>query len=423
VQGPLFSFIALNIYRNVTQQPEWLDNDTRIFYEDYETYDGSRFIKRAQAEATIKQGQIHHTQKSYNVSREATELLRKLDVHSGTYHVCFGNQLQHVLHQECVDLIERIAQLKPDSPIFEYQSALAYCIDAAQTYNKVGRTYNASMIADFCYTLFDYTKAVLEGARDGLVGVGQQALNNPLQTVASVTLFVAAAEYMLAYQLGKIVYGVLNLTVNAVINPEKAQKTWDGYITPISNLIDALKNKQISLRDGIRAGTALAVSMKAQSMLAKGCEKLYSVARIQVLEFVTQNNFVDSCDYQEFCGKGFFKVINQSTERCPATCRGQYRKLKEALRREQFSAIVKCTAHGYERLIERRFEPQEVWDLLHKFHIIRTQSDGAKVFIRQIADKYNIIILNESTNELITALKHTTLKKIVSLGENYGWKI
>ncbi len=98
---------------------------------------------------------------------------------------------------------------------------------------------------------------------------------------------------MLAYQLGKLVYSLLDLTVNAVINPEHAQKTWDGYIEPISGLIDALKNRQLSLRDGIRAGTALAVQMKAQAILAKGCETLYSVAKTRVITYAAKNTFSD----------------------------------------------------------------------------------------------------------------------------------
>jgi hypothetical protein len=336
-----------DIYNNFSLQPALVDDDTRMFYEDCETYDGSRFIKRSQAEAAIKQGKIHYTQKSYNLSKEAVALLRTLDVHGGPYHTCYGNQLQQVIHQECVDLIERTVQLKPDSPIFEYQPALAYCIDAAQTYNRIGLTYHASMIADFCYTLFDCGKAVLEGARDGLLSVGQQAMNNPLQTVASATLSVVAREYLLAYQLGKIIYGVLNLTVNAVINPEQAQKTWDGYITPISSLIDALKNKQISLRDGIRAGTALAVSMKAQSLLAKGCEKLYSVAKTRALTYLAKNPQATLDQYMA-TPEGLISKFSRDTARTPKNkpimgweLKGEFAKYTEEAIQKGIDGIMK----------------------------------------------------------------------------------
>ena len=309
-----------DVHNAFTRQPEWFDNDTRIFYEDYENSESSRFVKRAQAEAEVKRGEFRFTQQSYTLSKEATALLREFDIR-GPYHTCYGNQLQQVIHQECVDLIERTAQLQPESPIFEYQESLVYFIEAAHIDNKVGRTHNASIIADFCYTLLDYGKAVLEGARDGLFGVVQQAINDPLQTIASTTLSIAAGEYMLAYQLGKIAYGVLNLTVNAVINPEQAQKTWDGYITPISSLIDALKNKQISLRDGIRAGTALAVSMKAQSMLAKGCEKLYSVAKTHALTYIAKNPLANPDQYMEMGDNFAFKLANDHKIEWAKHCR------------------------------------------------------------------------------------------------------
>ncbi len=409
------------VHTNFMRQDEWLDNDTRIVYEQYEGWDTTRFTKRAQAEQEIKWSGARATQQSYTISNEAYRLLQESDIR--IFYGCYGNQLQQVIHQECIDLIERTAQISSASPMFAYRSTLACCIDAAQTYNRVGQTYSATAVADFCYTVLDYGKAVVEGARDGLVSVAQQALDNPLQTATSVTLSVAAGEYMLAYQLGKLVYGLLNLTVNAAINPEQAQKTWNVYIEPINGLIDALKNKELSLRDGIRAGTALAVHMKAQSMLAKGCEKFCSIAKSRALTCATQNSCIDNSDYSEFCGKRFLKVINQSTEHCPASCHGQYRKLQEVLRKEQFTSIVRLSQHGYQRLIERNFAPKDVWNLLHKYDYLRMQSDGAKVYVKQIQGTYSMITINHETSRLITALKTLKFKDLIALGKNHGWTI
>lgn len=300
-----------DVHNTFVMQSKWVDDDAHIFYDDYEIPGRDRFVRRSKAEAAIKQRGFDYTQQSYALSKEAAALLREFDIR-GPYHTCYGNQLQQVIHQECVDLLERTAQLQPESPIFEYQESLVYFIEAAHIDNKVGRTHNASIIADFCYTLLDYGKAVLEGARDGLVGVAQYALNDPLRTIASTTLSVAAGEYLLAYQLGKIAYKVLNLTIIAAIDRDKAKQTWDGYITPISNLIDTLKNKQISLHDGIRAGTALAVSMKAQSILAKGCEKLYAVAKTRALEYIAKNPLPSLDQYMTTPDGIMFSVTTKS---------------------------------------------------------------------------------------------------------------
>ena len=208
------------IHDNFIQQPEWFDNDTLMLCEEHKVFDGERFVKRSQAEVAIKRGEISYTQKFYELSKASTNLLRSLGLVQTAYQSCYGNQLQHVFHKECIDLLERAAQLQQTSPIFVYQSALVYCIDAAQIYNKSGLTHNASVVADFCWTFLDYGKAVLEGVRDGVIGAAQYAVEHPAHTVASAV----AGEYMLTYQLGKIVYSVLNLAVATVVNPRTSTK-------------------------------------------------------------------------------------------------------------------------------------------------------------------------------------------------------
>lgn len=108
----------------------------------------------------------------------------------------------------------------------------------------------------------------------------------------------------------------------------------------------------------------------------------------------------------------------------------QYNQLKNALNAEerlaleqQFTNIIKCTKHGLERLLERGFEPEEVKSLITKPDYLKIQNDGAKAFIQKFGDKYRIIVLNEKTGEIVTALKNTTLKKIINLGKNYGWEL
>jgi hypothetical protein len=100
-----------------------------------------------------------------------------------------------------------------------------------------------------------------------------------------------------------------------------------------------------------------------------------------------------------------------------------YEKLKLALKIEGFLRVIDVTKHGIQRLIERGFTLEETADLIKNPHYIRVQLDGAKVFIQNIADRYKIMVLNEVTREIITALKNTKLKKIIDLGKRYGWKL
>ena len=50
------------------------------------------------------------------------------------------------------------------------------------------------------------------------------------------------------------------------------------------------------------------------------------------------------------------------------------------------------------------------------------QKDGALAYVKQMGEKFNIIIFNEHTEEVVTALKNTTQKKLDQMGKNYGWQ-
>lgn len=112
----------------------------------------------------------------------------------------------------------------------------------------------------------------------------------------------------------------------------------------------------------------------------------------------------------------------------------QYQELKTALQveehisefnhiAEKLTSVIKCTTHGLERLVERGFTPDEILSLITKPDYLRIQGDGAKAFIQKIGERFTIIVLNEETGKVVTALKNTTLKKIINLGKNYGWEL
>ena len=73
--------------------------------------------------------------------------------------------------------------------------------------------------------------------------------------------------------------------------------------------------------------------------------------------------------------------------------------------------------------MERNFEPQEALDLLYKYDYLRIQVDGAKSFIKKVKGAYNVMILNEKTGRMVTAMKGLCLKKVIGLGKNYGWEL
>ncbi len=84
------------------------------------------------------------------------------------------------------------------------------------------------------------------------------------------------------------------------------------------------------------------------------------------------------------------------------------------------AATTPMTQHGAEQMAERGFSEVEI--LATKTGgFIKTQADGALVYIKEIASgKYNVIV--EGEKGIITGLKNIDIKALNNLAKNYGWK-
>ncbi|MCX5925495.1 MAG: DUF637 domain-containing protein [Candidatus Dependentiae bacterium] len=100
----------------------------------------------------------------------------------------------------------------------------------------------------------------------------------------------------------------------------------------------------------------------------------------------------------------------------------QYELLKESLKREEFTSVVKVTKHGLERLMER-FKPEELKALLMSPDFTKIQNNGAKAFIKQFGDRFSFVALNEKTGEVVTGLSNIDKQALLNLAKNYGWEL
>src|SRR5579885_531817 len=50
-----------------------------------------------------------------------------------------------------------------------------------------------------------------------------------------------------------------------------------------------------------------------------------------------------------------------------------------------------------------------------------TQADGAEVFVRNVAGKFDVVIRNPTTGKIITVFKNLSQKSLDKLARNYGW--
>ena len=128
---------------------------------------------------------------------------------------------------------------------------------------------------------------------------------------------------------------------------------------------------------------------------------------------------------QEFLNEFPIDIIKQTIhERIDNSAHSfaQYVKLQQDLRIKEFTSIINVTEHGLQRLIARGFKPDEILSIMatKPFAI---QNDGIKVFLKEMnTGKYAIIMINEETKKVVTALKSIDSKSLQNLSKNYGWK-
>jgi hypothetical protein len=398
-------------------------------YQEYECGKTAHFHRRCEALKSMQADGASYTHQQYELNQDVQMLLQSYGHDVSSYTTLHGNQLQDTLHQECIELLAETTALPTSSPAYIYQEALVDCIDAAREYNQGGLVYKASMISDFCSAFLAYSSAIVEGTVCGLIGAVQDIIEHPIQTAACVI----AGKYVLAYQLCKVMCNVADIGFTALCDSSKAKEKWDDYIEPITKIISAIRTKEITHYDLIKGGAALAVGLIAQHKLLGGLNKLYGGIKVKALEFARNNPSLAPQQFMQTSDGMLLNVTNEAVDHmtdhlvntgCPASCQQMYEKLKIALKIEEFTSIIKTTKHGIQRLIERGFEVEEVVDLVHRPNYIKFQIDGARVFITKVLnDKYNVMVINERTEEVVTVLRHIPLGRVEKLGNNYGWSL
>lgn len=275
-----FAGQASQLYQEASEYSEFLELRTQYGFGD------SEYLKKRQAiVADIQHRGACYEKKSYAMPQSAQELLRKHGHDTTLYTTFYGNQLQQLVHQECIALLEQTSVVSVASIAHRHKDALVDCIDAAREYNQAGLTQKALHVTDFCRALLDYGKAILTGAVHGVIGAAQDCLEHPIQTA----LCVAAGEYVLAYQLCKVVFNVAEIGVTSLINTERGAKKLHDYLQPLNAVIDALYNKEVSVRDAVQGVTQCAVHWKAQGKLLRGLGKFYKTTKVKALEFAAKN--------------------------------------------------------------------------------------------------------------------------------------
>ncbi len=249
-----------------------------------------------------------YTHESYTLDDDVMSLLSQSECDSKQYKTNYGNQLQQVIHRECIDIIAQTAQLSAHSPLYDYKKSLVDFTDSARSYNQEGISGKAMQINNFCYALLDYGSAIVEGIACGVIGAAKDMINHPVQTA----LCVVAGEYVLAYQLLKVTTNLVSIGINCAFDKEAGSQQWHDYIEPITSVISAISNKELTLRDGVKGAVALGTGMYAQGKMLKGLNSFYKTTQAKALEFAKNNPLATPAEYMTTPEGGLFKAIKKA---------------------------------------------------------------------------------------------------------------
>jgi len=84
------------------------------------------------------------------------------------------------------------------------------------------------------------------------------------------------------------------------------------------------------------------------------------------------------------------------------------------------SGDISATTHGQIRIGERGLTQRE-YNLLKASKNIKTQADGAKVYIRAINSNNHNVLVENDLGKIITFITKVTKHELRNLARNYGW--
>ena len=407
----------------------------------------------------------------YNITDATKIILAKHGISTGKVTSYYGNAVQHYLHDKLVSELNIFSALSVENV------KIKECINSAVDLNLLGQELNKDCHIDKAMSvrrasnaIFEYAKAYLElnlAVVEGMLDATIETVDD-IRRIAELTRKTA---YGLATdpektleKIGAKLKEVKNACTQAVLavslistDPEiRSRVLTDIYNTPTrdkvksvvkisselllqtnilksaifvgSNTIDMAKFAQRRSKNILVAAQGFlesphTVIAEEVSILLSETVKSDIVLVQKVMITVVEDSKVILASQEtlaEFSLDSFKQVIEERIDNA-AHSFTQYAKLQQDLRIKEFTSIINVTEHGLQRLIARGFKPDEILSIMAKPFAI--QNDGIKVFLKEMNDgKYAIIMINEETKKVVTALKSIDSKSLQNLSKNYGWK-
>ncbi|HEV2601883.1 MAG TPA: toxin C-terminal domain-containing protein [Candidatus Babeliales bacterium] len=253
---------------------------------DYASKNSDQLGLRKDLVEQIKNNGAVYESRSYEIATPVGDLLQDYNYDVLAYDHFYGDQLQQLAHQDCIDILEKIVYQNHALPLHvrqqDFSKGLLGCVDAAREYNHVGLPEKSFHIIDFCYAFLDcgvdVVKGVLEGTAKGLIGAVSHCIQHPIETAACVV----AGKYVFAYHLLCLLENVAEIGADALRAYHAGQTEWDEFLKPVKEQIKELSQQQVSLRGAAEGTTAFVVHWIAQNKLHGGLNDIFKAAKTAV---------------------------------------------------------------------------------------------------------------------------------------------
>jgi len=251
-------------------------------------------IERSQAlrESLIQPSFAH---KTFSLSKNSEKLLDAVGVNGYHFKECYGNQVQHVLHQEHIKILEDSANIyfvsHQQQPIKNIIKDTIHFVTRARDYNHAGFVHKAMSVTDCCWAFLSCAQSIAQGVGEGVYqgtkNFVDYAIDHPIELLTRPLI----GNFILAYHLGTLTADLINvgrIGVNAWQGNKNAQQEWEQICTNITAIKDALaeKGKTLSLQEGVKHATALVTETLLDYKCANLLSKFYQTGECKTLELI-----------------------------------------------------------------------------------------------------------------------------------------
>ncbi len=196
----------------------------------------------------------HFYSRSHKFSHAAKQKLRQYTNNTEKIQTCFGNQLQHDIHQEFVALANKLSECKQLSQLRDLEKLTYQTISLGIEATQSALIPEAYTLADFCWTVLDCTQAVGEGVLQGTSNVIDMALH-PIEAIHDIAYGMA----ILTYAICRPAYDTIDISCTYLVDPQIAEEKWKASCQRVQTVCDAITNyfTENLTRDIIRDASAL----------------------------------------------------------------------------------------------------------------------------------------------------------------------